>query len=55
MQRLIAGFFYKEMVSKIVIALNWFIFIKFQQFQFNVIFRVTEENISTEGEPSRAR
>ena len=36
--------FYKETVSKIV---DWFKFIIFQQFQFNVIFRVTEENIST--------
>ena len=52
MQRSMAGLiFYKETVSKIVIALNWFIVIIFQPFQFNVIFRVTEENISTEGEP----
>ena len=52
MQRSMAGLiFYKETVSKIVIALNCFIVIIFQPFQFNVIFRVTEENISTEGEP----
>ena len=59
MQRSIAAFFYKETVSKIVVAFNWFIFIIFQQFEFNVIFRVREENISTEGElrtkASRAR